>query len=56
MSDYHIIYEVQIIALAVALVMIVMAHEGFNGFAFGFVALGVFLILRRVDDTTGLIG
>ena len=56
MSDYGIIYGLQLIALIVASGMIAMARKGFNGFAFGVVALGLLLIVRRVEDMTHLIG
>jgi len=44
------------LALTTAIIMILMARRGFNGFAFGFIILGCMLLVRRVDDVLGLIG
>lgn len=56
MADYSEVYLAQMLALVVAIAMIVIARRGFNGFALGFVSLGFLLIIRRIDDTTNLIG
>lgn len=56
MTDYSVVYLAQMLALAVAIAMIVAARRVFNGFALGFISLGFLLIVRRIDDTTGLIG
>lgn len=50
------IYILQIIVMLVTLGMIVTARRSFNGFAMTFVALGLMLIVMRIDKATGLIG
>jgi len=56
MTEFSLIYLVQLAALIVALVMIAGARRMFNGMAFGLLALGVLLVVRRLNDVFGVIG
>jgi hypothetical protein len=56
MDNLSIVDLVQTIALVFAVAMIFVARRGLNGFAIGFMSMGVLLILRRVNSATEIIG
>jgi hypothetical protein len=55
-NNYSLIYLLEMVALLAAITMIAVARKGFNGFAVGFISFGLMLIVRRIDDVTGIIG